>query len=338
MHSPEPRTCTVAISCTGPNLRRKRQMSMKSRPAAILACLFILLTATVPRAAAAAAYLIADDQTGHILAAGSPNAKRQIASLTKVATALVVLDWAEKTKTSLGTMAVVPQSALRIGGSNPCGLTPGDTVSLRDLLYAALVQSDNHAAHTLANHVGAKLPNYERLGPVDNFTAHMNALARSLGMKRTLFLNPHGLDNTSGTLPHSTAADLARLTRYAYDHAGFHFYVSQSSREITITGPDGTPRAFLLQNTNQLLGQAGIDGVKTGRSARAGDCLILSSERPPEVARTASGVNVTPRRILVVLLGSPDRFGEGLAAIRRGWNLYDAWAAKGRPHSKKSSL
>jgi D-alanyl-D-alanine carboxypeptidase len=127
-------------------------------------------------------------------------------------------------------------------------------VSLRDLLYAAMMSSDNHAAYTLAWNVGGRLPNSAGLSPVDNFTAHMNALARKLGMRRTLFLNPHGLDGMTPP-PHSTAADVARLTRYAYTHAGFNFYVSQPTREIAIEGADGTTREFLLRNTNELLGR-----------------------------------------------------------------------------------
>ena len=68
-----------------------------------------------------------------------------------------------------------------------------------------------------------------------------------------------------------------------------------------------------LRNTNELLDQEGIDGVKTGRTGRAGDCLILSAERRPEVQRQGENVYVTPRRIVIVMLGSRDRFVEGMA-------------------------
>jgi len=156
-------------------------------------------------------------------------------------------------------------------------------------------------------------------------------------MKRTLFLNPHGIDNMEDP-PYSTAEDLARLTRYAGDNAAFNFAVSQTTREIAITGPDGTKRAFLLQNTNQLLGQEGIDGVKTGRTSRAGDCVILSSDRDPQALEVDGQKVAIPRRIKVVVLGSRDRFGEGLALIQRGWQLHDQWSSQGRPVSKRSSL
>ena len=84
------------------------------------------------------------------------------------------------------------------------------------------------------SYVGARLPNPEGLEPVSNFVSHMNALARTLAMKRTLFLNPSGADNVEGALPYSTASDLARLTRYAYSEADFPFFVSQKTRTVHV--------------------------------------------------------------------------------------------------------
>lgn len=282
-------------------------------------------------------WIIVDDNTGHILASSGQNDRSQIASLTKIATAMVVIDWAEATGASLAELVTVPAGVSGVGGVNPCGLQPGERVSLRDLLYSAMMSSDNHAAYTLAWNVGSRLPNPQALPPVDNFTAQMNALARKLEMKRTLFLNPHGLDSMTPP-PHSTAADLARLTRYAYSHGGFNFYVSQPTREISIEGVDGTKRGFLLRNTNELLGRDGIEGVKTGRTRLAGDCIVLAADRPPEAVERDGQKIAIPRRIIVVLLGSADRFSEGLALIQRGWSLHEQWSAQGRPVSKRSTL
>lgn len=303
-----------------------------------IALLAVLATTVLlPAARAAESYIIVDDETGHILDSSNANEKRQIASLTKIATAMVVYDWAAATGSSMATEVEVPAGIAGVGGENPCGLQPGDRVSLRDLAYAALMQSDNHAAYTLAYNVGTQLPNNARLDPVGNFTAHMNALARKLRMKKTLFLNPHGIDNMENP-PYSTAADLARLAQYAGDNAAFNFGVSQTAREIAITGLDGTRRSYLLQNTNQLLGQEGIDGVKTGRTSRAGDCVILSSERAPQTLEVNGQKVAVPRRIKVVVLGSQDRFGEGLGLVRRGWELHDKWTAEGRPISKRTAI
>lgn len=306
------------------------------RPLALIATLVLalLLPSSVQ---AAGSYIIVDDETGHILDSSEANEKRQIASLTKIAAAMVVYDWAAATNSSLAAEVEVPSGIINVGGVNACGLQPGDRVSLRDLIYAALMQSDNHAAYTLAYNVGARLPNNAKLDPAGNFTAHMNALARKLRMKRTLFLNPHGIDNMENP-PYSTATDLARLAKYATDNAAFNFAVSQTSREIAITGPDGTRRAFPLQNTNGLLGQEGIDGVKTGRTARAGDCVILSADREPQTVDVNGQKVAIPRRITLVLLGSQDRFSEGMALMRRGWEMHDKWTSEGRPISKRSAI
>lgn len=296
-----------------------------------------LLLASIAHAPAAQSYLVVDNQTGLILEAKNANEKLQVASLTKIATAIVSLDWAQLTKANLNQMAVVSAKALRSGGINPLGLQEGDSLSLRDLLYTALMASDNVAATALAEYVGARLPNPEGLEPVSNFVSHMNALARTLAMKRTLFLNPSGADNVEGALPYSTASDLARLTRYAYSEADFPFYVSQKTRTVHVFRY-GADMPIGLKNTNELLDQEGIDGVKTGRTNRAGDCLILSTERKPEIQRQGEKVYVTPRRIVIVLLGSRDRFGEGIALTRQGWGLYDQWAAQGRKINKNEAL
>lgn len=300
--------------------------------------LLLLAPAALCSAMAAESYVIVDAQTGFILASKERDEKLPVASLTKIATAAVVLDWAKLKQVDLSALVEVSQKDLNAGGVNPVGLQPGDQVSLRDLIYCALLASDNVAATCLADYVGSRLPNASDLDSVGNFVSNMNALARSLGMTRTLFLNPSGFDAMEkGATPYSTAEDMARLTQYAYNVQGFPFYVAQSSRQIHIIR-NGADMSFDIQNTNETLGRDGIDGVKTGRTRRAGDCLILSADRAPESRREGETVFITPRRIIVVILRSPDRFGEGLSLIQQGWGLYDAWASKGRKTSKSQSL
>jgi D-alanyl-D-alanine carboxypeptidase (penicillin-binding protein 5/6) len=287
----------------------------------------------------AESFIIVDNQTGRILEGANRDGKLPIASLTKLGLAMVALDWAELGGGNLDENATVPEVALTTtSGINPLGLQAGDVISVRDLLFACLLASDNVAAVTLADHLGQKLPNQTGLDGVGNTVAHMNALARQLGMRHTLFLTPHGLDAVEGTAqPHSSASDLARLTRYAYSKPGISFYVSQPQREIHVQR-GATNLALQLTNTNKLLGTENIDGVKTGRTNRAGDCIILSSEHTPEVTRQGDTVFTTPRRIIVVLLGSDNREQRGLALIQRGWALYNDWAAKGRQAKSSNSL
>src|SRR3954467_11264749 len=105
-------------------------------------------TASVIRSAAAAqAYVIADAQTGYILEEQEGRKKLQVGSLTKIATASIVLDWAERRSGDLNQIITIPQQAFVGTTENNIGFQPGDSITLRDLLYAALVQSDNIAAY-----------------------------------------------------------------------------------------------------------------------------------------------------------------------------------------------
>jgi serine-type D-Ala-D-Ala carboxypeptidase (penicillin-binding protein 5/6) len=286
-------------------------------------------------------YLVVDSQTGYLLIEQNAREKRQIASLTKVATACVVLDWAEKKGGDLNQLATISQAAFVGVEKNEVGWQVGDVVSLRDLLYAALVQSDNLAANALALRVGETLESFapaeSKITPTTVFVAQMNALAKQLGMDRTRFVNPSGFDYKERPMPYSTAVDLARLTRYAMNKASFRFYVSQKEREISFNRA-GKQMRTLLRTTNDLLGSNGIDGVKTGQTARAGECLILSANRPSEVIKNGESATIFPRHLIVVILGSNDRFGDGERLVRQGWQLYDQWAAAGRLVDPKKVL
>ncbi len=304
---------------------------------------FLASAAVLPSAMAAQAYIIVDSKTGYVLEAQEARKKTQIGSLTKIATASVVLDWAEQKSGDLNQVVTIPQEAFAGIVENNIGFQPGDSMTLRDLLYAALVQSDNIAAYTLAHHVGSQLGSLlpgdvsSKLTPANAFVAQMNALAKQLKMERTRFVNPHGIDKNVRPMPYSTAEDMARLTRYAMNKASFRFYVSQKSRQISFDR-GGQRLSYVLRNTNELLGTNGIDGVKTGRTSRAGDCLVLSANREPEVVKQGEMITVFPRHLIVVLLGSTNRFGEGAGLVQRGWQLYDQWAASGRVADPKKML
>src|SRR5947207_12903208 len=117
----------------------------------------------------------------------------------------------------------------------------------------------------------------------------------------------------------------------------FRFYVSQKERQISFNRA-GHQLNYVLRNTNELLGKMGIDGVKTGTSARSGQCLILYANRESEVVRNGQMETVYPRHLMIVLLGSTNRFGEAEALLQRGWQLYHQWAAAGRLAEPKRLL
>ena len=286
------------------------------------------------------AFIVTDDKSGHILLQSHGIDKLQIASLTKIASAVVVLDWARVNHHQLDTPVSIPGSIIATYHDDPIGFEEGDEISLRDLLYASMMQSDAIATDTLAEFVGRELPKVQGDDKVKNastvrFIAQMNALARKLGMDHTRFLNPTGIDTVER--PYSTAADLARLSHYALAKADFCFFVAQKERRITLQRA-GANVDYMLRTTNEMLGTKGVDGGKTGSTTRAGQCLMVTSVRPPIVWIEGKTSYKTTRRLIVVVLGSPDRFHEASELIDEAEPIYDKWLAAGHPMQEETTL
>lgn len=286
---------------------------------------------------AAESYIALEAHTGKVLLAADPEKKRPVASLTKIATAKVVLDWAQASQTSLATQATVPPSAFAFASANPMGVQPGDRITLRDALYSAVMGSDNIAAHTLAEHVGRALLAHRRKtgDPQKVFVYEMNNLAKALGMRKTRFATSHGLD-LPGSKGYSTASDMARLSVHAMRDTGFQFYVKQKSRAIRVAKADGRNLSYKVTNTNPLLGKLGVNGIKTGTSAAAGQCLAVNAHREPLVKKiTDERSQIRYRDLVVVVLGSADREARTRQLIAQAWPMYDQWAAAGYPLTKR---
>ena len=276
-----------------------------------------------------ASYVVADMYDGHVVMALGADVRRPIASLTKIATAVAVLEFIRSAGIDAGEMMVVPQQVQLLGAPGPAQLSPGDTLSIRDGLAAAMIGSDNFAAETLALHIGQKLAAAGvSSNPMSAFVNQMNGLTSRAALRDTKFANAHGLE-TANQKGYSTAADVARLTMYALKVPGFSYYSSQLSRTISVSGPGGS-RSINLRNTNELLGRGKIDGVKTGLTTLAGPCLALSASRPATVIKRADGSTVViPHRLIVVELGATDRFNQGWTLLQQGWAQYDAWRNSG---------
>ncbi len=286
----------------------------------------------------AESYIAVEAYSGKILLELDADRKRPVASLAKVATAMVVLDWAELSRTSLAQLAVVPNAAATLGGSNPMAMVPGDQISLREAMYSMLLGSDNVAAYTLAEHVGRSIQS--RAGgrtAQGAFVREMNQLARGLGMTRSRFANPHGMD-TAREKGISTARDMARLAIYAMRDTGFQFYVKQSQRTIACYR-GGQKRAFKVSNTHALIGKGGVNGIKSGNTVLAGPCAATSSEKKAIVQKLPNGTtNLTGRRLIVISLGSPDRWGITQTLITQGWGAYEGWRRQGSPVTQAREL
>ena len=278
-----------------------------------------------------ASYIVADANDGRVLLSYQPDQKRSVASITKIATAVVVLDFMRTSGGSVDEIMTVPPSVGTLGVPSPLGLQPGDGLSVRDGLYAAMMGSDNFAAETLGTHFGSKLSQAGLGGaPLQAFVSQMNGLRAKLGLTNTKFANPHGLD-LPGASGYSCASDIARLLNQAITTPGFTFYSSQKDRRISFLR-GGSAQSLMVRNTNEIIGQNRIDAGKTGTTNVAGPCLAITAGKPATVIKRGDGSTlVIPHRLTVVVLGAPDRFNAASRLLSEGWQRYDGWRAAGSP-------
>jgi D-alanyl-D-alanine carboxypeptidase (penicillin-binding protein 5/6) len=243
-----------------------------------------------PPAVDAPVVLLADLTNDQILQARAIDARRPVASLTKVMTALLTLE-----RTQPGDIVTVPPEAVfapdEYGASSTLGLRAGERLPVRDLLEAIILQSSNDAAIALAVHVA---------GSTERFVELMNRRAVQLGMRDTRFASPNGLDDRGL----STASDLLVLLRAAQAQPGFRELAA--TRFAEIPSPKGPPRR--VQNRNVLLWlYPGATGVKTGSTVGARFCLIATAKRDG-------------RELAVILLGDPDEtFSDAAALLNHGF-------------------
>ena len=231
--------------------------------------------------------LAVDLDTLRTLFARNATVPRAPASEVKMMTAAVALDHLRADQ-----VITIPVGAPSVGmavGGTTMGLVPGERLSLRDLLYGMLLPSGNDAAYAIAQAVA---------GSQEAFARMMNAKASEIGMADTHFVQGYGLDSPG---QYSTARDLMLLARYDLLHYPlFDRIVATTSYAI---GPGRTHQAYALYNRNQLLGTyPGMFGVKTGTTPDAGQNLVAA------VARDG-------HRILAVVLGSANRYADGVALL-----------------------
>lgn len=244
-----------------------------------------------PEVGAGSAVLV-DLDTGQVLFELDRRERRPIASLTKIMTALLVVE-----RAGLTDVVTVSEGAAsgQVSGISGLGLEPGERIRVNELLYALLLQSANDAALALAEHVS---------GSVEAFVDAMNARAEQLGLTRTMFASPNGLDDSG----YSSAGDLVRLTRAALRSRGFASVVA--TRFHTVLSLDAEPR--IVQNRNVLLWlYPGAIGVKTGFTSPAGFCVVAGAQRGDE-------------RLLAVVLGEPgEPFSDAASLLNYGFEAFE---------------
>jgi D-alanyl-D-alanine endopeptidase (penicillin-binding protein 7) len=232
--------------------------------------------------------LVADQTSGEVLFAKNPDAVLPIASITKVMTAMVVLD----ARLPLDETLEIGTEDIDTEKGSRSRLRPGIRLSRAEMLHLALMASENRAAHALGRHYP---------GGLEAFVAAMNAKARQIGMMSSRFNDPTGLSGRNV----STARDLARMLHAAYDYPLVREYSTSTELQV----PGGGERPLVFRNTNRLIDQASwsIGLQKTGYISEAGRCLVMQ-------------VGLATRSVLMVLLdatGRQARYGD--AQRLRNW-------------------
>lgn len=245
--------------------------------------------------------LAVDAASGEVLFEKNARAVLPIASISKLMTALVVLEAGQP----LDERLTISEADIDTEKYTRSRLRPGTVLTRDEMLHLALMASENRAANALGRHYP---------GGLDTFVARMNEKARELGMESTWFVEPTGLSSRNV----SSAIDLARLVRAASRYPLIREYSTAASLTVEAAGA----RTVSFRNTNRLVSRDDWDiGLqKTGYISEAGNCLVMQAR-------------VEGRPVVLVLLdasGKLSRFGD--AQRLRDW-IEARPRSDGAPHA-----
>ncbi|WP_141433384.1 D-alanyl-D-alanine carboxypeptidase family protein [Bacillus sp. 03113] len=235
--------------------------------------------------------ILMDQKTGRILFEKDAYEKSRIASITKIMTAIIAIESGK-----MNDMVKVSEKAVQAEGSS-LYLIPGEKIKLKDLVYGLMLRSGNDAAVAIAEHVG---------GSLDGFVFLMNQKAAEIGMKKTHFANPHGLDDHENH--YSTAYDMALLTKYAMIN---DVYRSIAGSKVYRAPHPTEEWDRVWKNKNRLLTEfyEYSTGGKTGYTKRAKRTLVSTAEKGD-------------MKLIVVTLNDPDDWNDHMALFDMGFNNY----------------
>lgn len=252
---PSPRSTSATITAMVPNTARGKT---GAGPA--------LSVVGAPRGVKAKAGILMDAATGQVLWSAGENTPRPIASITKVMTALVVIQAG-----GLNQQLVVPKVVTNYVAkyaANAAGLVPGQKFTVDELLHTMLIVSAADAAYTLADAYGPGIP---------AFVAKMNAEAAKLGLTRTHFTTPDGLPYPTETSTYSTPVELVELGEAAMSYPEFRSIVAMHIYNLPKTS---THSAVSVTNSDSLIGTyQGALGIKDGYTVAAGHTLLFEAAR-----------------------------------------------------------
>ncbi len=280
-------------------------LKRKTRCAALLlvAALFIPSLAAaapledgLPIEITSPAVILAEAETGTVIFEKNADERREVASITKLMTALLVFEALEDNDIALTDQVTVSQRAAAMEGSQ--ALLDADTdYKLEDLLRTMIMASANDSAVALAEYLA---------GTEENFVQRMNERAQALGMDDTHYVNCTGYPQEG---QYTTARDVMTLSCEVSRHPAYHTYASVWVD--TLVHPSG--RTTDLTNTNRLVRfYEGCDGLKTGSTDAAKYCVSATAEK--------NGM-----RLIAVVLGcenSQTRFNEARSMLEYGFATY----------------
>jgi D-alanyl-D-alanine carboxypeptidase (penicillin-binding protein 5/6) len=250
---------------------------------------------TLPPAIHTAAAVVLDAGSGAMLYGAAARQRREPASITKIMTAMVALEHGDLDAPV--TVDIDGNAFAEETDSSVMGLEPGETLTLRDLLYGLMLPSGNDAAIAIARAVA---------GSEQAFVDLMNQTAARLGLADTHFTNPHGLHDPNH---YTSAYDMAKLARWAMNDPRFRQIVE--TPEWTIHGS----RTYTVVNGNPLLGHyPGADGVKVGWHEESGPTIVGSATRDGH-------------RVIVVLLDTQQELPDTSALLDWAFTHY-AWKSQ----------
>ncbi|MFD4985702.1 D-alanyl-D-alanine carboxypeptidase family protein [Streptomyces sp. NPDC058374] len=227
-----------------------------------------------PKVTAKGAFLM-DSGSGKTVFSKTADTKRQMASTTKTMAVAVVLDTKGVNLDRKVTVKQTYRDYVTKNGASTADLRTGDKLTVRQLLYGAMLPSGCDATYALADTFGTGSTVSAR---TKSFISKMNAKAKSLKMTNTKFDSFDGI--SQGGNNYSTPRDLAKLARHALKNSTFRTVVKAASTKQKATAKSGGTRTYTWYNTNKLLGSyKGATGVKTGTGTAAGPCLIFSATK-----------------------------------------------------------
>lgn len=256
----------------------------------VLFCSFFSYSSALNISGKSAILIEAD--SGKIIYEKNADLRLPMASTTKIMTGILAIE-----NNNLSDIVKIPPCAVGIEGSS-IYLKEGESLSVRQLLEALLLESANDASVALA---------YKTAGDVSHFAELMNEKATELGLTNTHFANPHGLDDDEH---YTTASDLSKIARYAMQNPVFAEIVSTKKSTIPLNNGEGTR---MLVNHNKLLrSYKGANGIKTGYTKRCGRCFVSSAE--------VDGV-----RLICVTLNAPNDWRDHTTLLDYGFSLYESY-------------